>query len=449
MRRILIIVGILLLPIIAVVLVVTGVIGKKPITAAKVTLTVWGTEDTAKAYTSAIAKYTATRPYATITYKQVRTEDYYDQLLAAWARGTGPDVFFVPNSWVGKMSEFAEPMPATSTVPVVTVKNGLFGKQSSVTLAPQTPPSLATLKQTYIDAVLTDAYRDGRLWGLPLSMDTVVLYYNQALLNNARIFEPASTWADFVSQIKANQLTVVDSNNAIVRSAAPLGTADNVPYSTDILALLMQQNGAKMINGDRAAFGDANGLSALDFYTSFAKESKETYSWNAQQPNALEAFLAGKAVYYFGTYADRATIAASRLQWGVAPMLQIDRSQTAQQIDIARYQIGMVAKASKTAKRLNNAWNLLTFMARSDNVPAYLKATGKLSAQKKLLSAQKDDPSLGVYASQLLTARSWYTGKGGPVVDEYFRAMITSVATGQASAQDALKLTVNQITSTL
>lgn len=449
MRRVFIIVGVLLLPIIAVVLVVTGVIGRKPTTAAKVTVTVWGTEDSPAAYSTILTKYRGARPYMTVNYKKIRAEDYYDQLVAAWAQGTGPDVFFVPNTWVGKMMEFAEPMPKTSSIPIVSVKNGLLGKQTEVVLTPQTPPSAATLKQTYIDAVLTDAYREGQLWGLPLSMDTVVLYYNQALLNNARIFEPAATWGDLVSQIKANQLTIVDSNNALVRSAIPLGTADNVPYSTDILALLMQQNGAKMINGGVVGFADSNGVSALDFYTSFAKETKETYSWNAQQPNALEAFLAGKSVYYFGTYADRAQIAASRLQWGVSSMLQIDRSQTSQQIDIARYQVGMVSKASKNAKRSAYAWNLLNYMARSDNVPSYLKATKKLSAQKKILAGQKDDPEVGVFAGQLLTARSWYTGKGGPIVDTYMRSLITSVASGQASALEALRLAANQVASTL
>lgn len=449
MKRVLIIIGIILLPVILVVLVVTGVIGKKPTTAAKVALTVWGTEDSAAAYTGLIARYKSARPYATISYKQVRSEDYYDQLVAAWAQGTGPDVFFVPNSWVGRMMEFSEPMPAKSSTAVIRVKNGLLGKQTEVVNTPQTPPSEAVLKQTYIDAVLTDTYRDGQLWGLPLAMDTVVLYYNEALLNNARIFEPASVWEDLVKQITGNQLTIVDSNGALVRSAIPLGTANNVPYSTEILALLMQQNGARMIDGGKATFGGQNGLNALTFYTSFAQEQKETYSWNEQQPSAREAFLAGKSVYYFGTYADRTAIAASRLQWNVAPMLQIDRSQTNQQIDIAYYQVGMVSKASKAAKRSANAWNFLTYISRNDIVPVYLKATNKLSAQKKLLSARQNDPEIGVYARQLLTARSWYTGKGGQIVDQYFGNMISSVASGKTTAAEALRLAVEQINSTL
>lgn len=449
MRRVLIIIGILLLPIIVVVFVVTGVIGKKPTAAAKVTITVWGTEDAASAYSGLIERYRSARPHATIAYTRVRAEDYYDQLVAAWAQGTGPDVFFVPNSWVGKMMEFAEPMPPTSSVPIVSVKNGLLGKQTEVTTQTLVPPSETVLKQTYVDAVMTDVYREGTLWGLPMAMDTVVLYYNESLLNNARIFEPASTWADLIQQITANQLTIVDSNKAIVRSAIPLGTAENVPYSTDIVALLMQQNGVRMIDGDRATFGTDSGISALDFYTSFARESKESYSWNDQQPGALETFLAGKSVYYFGTYADRTAIAASRMQWGVAPMLQIDRSQTSQQIDIARYHVGMVSKASKAAKRSAYGWNLLNFMARGDNVAVYLSKTNKLSAQKKLLSARQNDPDVGVFAKQLLTARSWYTGKGGPVIDQYFSTMITSVVTGQAATRDALRLAVEQVTSTL
>lgn len=457
MRRVLLILGILLIPIIPIVLVVSGVLKKGPTAVPPVTLTVWGTDDQSKAFAPLIAKYRATHPYATITYQTVAADDYAQHLLQAWSQGTGPDIFFSPNVWIGQMANYAVPMPADLTVPVVKTTKGLFGVTRQIVQTHISAPTVNATASAYVDGVASDVIRDGQVWALPLSMDTLVLYYNKDLLNNAKVFEPAKSWPELATQIESNHLTVTDTEGHLVRSGVALGTSNNVPYASDLLQLLMLQNGATMVTPEkRVAFNQSAGLTALNFYTSFARSTKTTYSWDGNQTNAHDAFIQGKVAYFFGTLADRATIEASSLNWSVAPMLHLAAegdndasSGSTRYIDTARYPVMMVSKASSTAGRATQAWSFLQFSSQAANVKDYLAVTGGLSGQKSILVTQKDDPKLNIYAGQLLTAKTWYHGSGGPSIDKYFNDLITSVVSGQADAQEALDLAAKQVESTL
>jgi hypothetical protein len=81
----------------------------------------------------------------------------------------------------------------------------------------------------------------------------------------------------------------VDQYKRIQRAAIPLGLAGNVNYATDILALLMLQKGANIVdmetrNIDIDTFVKTTtgsilpGEEALSFYTQFAKPGTTTYT---------------------------------------------------------------------------------------------------------------------------------------------------------------------------
>lgn len=457
MRRNLIILAIILLPIVPVVLVVTGVLKGKQQTVNPITMTVWGTEDDERGIAAMIAKYRQTRSYVNIVYTKVRSEEYANELISAWAKGTGPDVFFVPSAWIGQMTQYAVPMPSNLTVPQVITSKNWLGTSTKVTTVTKAAPSLASLQNQYIEAAMDDVIRDGQVWGLPLSMDTIVTYYNKDLTNNAKIFEPASTWDRLQSQVTSNHLTITDEQGRLVQSGVALGTTTNLPYATDLLTLLMMQNGSPMITADRQAhLSDDNSLQALRFFLSFAQAKKSNYSWDETQTSARDAFIQGKVGYFFGTLADRAAIEASSLNWGVAPMLHIRASGdndgatgNERYIDAARYQVAMVSKASANAKRSTQAWNFVEYAGAAGNVPVYLQATSRLSAQRSILSQLSEDPTYGVYTKQLLTAKSWYRGNDGPATERYLQQLITSGLTEKTDLGELLNLTNKQIQSTL
>lgn len=463
MRRVLIIIGILLLPLTPVVLVVTGVLKGKPQTLPPVTLTVWGVDDDQKAMTALINKYRQARSYITVEYTKVREEDYQQQLISAWAQGSGPDVFFVPAAWIGQMSQYAFPMPANIGVPQIQIEKGLLGTSSKILNVTRPALTPTDLSRTFIETVANDAVRDGEVWGLPLSMDTLVLYYNEALLNNAKVFEPAKTWVELQTQVSSSRLTIADDQGHLIQYGVGLGAAGNVPYANDLLTLLMMQNGSAMITpNQQAQLNDNDGLSALRFFLSFAQSKKINYTWDPGGTNARDAFLQGKLAYFFGSLADRPTIEASGVNWGVTPMLHVretgdndgsTRDATGKTreryFDVARYQVGMVSKSSGLAGRGIHAWNFLESITNPANVPTYIQLTGRLPAVRSLLNLQKDDPNLGIYAKQLLTAKTWYHGKDGPAVDQYLKQLITAGLEEKSDLQELLERANKQIQSTL
>lgn len=456
MRRILIILAIILVPAIPIVLVVTGVIKPKQQTVNSVKLTVWGTTDPASAFSGVIAKYKVEHPYASITYKQVSATDYQTQLLQAWAQNTGPDIFFVPHTWVNQMSAYSIAQPTNLTVPIVNVTKTLLGTSTQVSIPKQVAPNANAIKGSFVDAVSEDIILGGQIWGYPIAMDGLALYSNTDLLNNAKIFEPAKSWPDLVAHISTQGLTILDAQQSIVQSGIALGTVNNLPYATDILTGLMMQNGAKMVDSSgKVQFQNIEGQRALDFFRSFATPSRESYSWNSNQPNARDQFLKGKVAYFIGTLADADAIKKSGIKWQVSPMLHLDgqrgdtdgmNNNATRFINIPEYEIGMVAKSS--GKRSTQAWNFLQFMSQSGNAQSYLQATGKLSPLKKVLSTQTGDDTKKVFASQLLTARTWYHGKKAVEVERFLQSMITSLESG-ADPKEALRIAATQIEATL
>ena len=66
-----------------------------------------------------------------------------------------------------------------------------------------------------------------------------------------------------------------------------------------------------------------------------------------------------------------------------------------------------------------------------------------------VVATAKYDPEISIFANQLLTAKSWYTGKNATMAENAFRDMIVQVATNKILPRDAIKLTQNIISQTL
>jgi len=75
---------------------------------------------------------------------------------------------------------------------------------------------------------------------------------------------------------------------------------------------------------------------------------------------------------------------------------------------------------SKDSKYQDYAWDFVQFATDAKNVGSYLADAGKPTALRSLIAGQLNDEDLGVFAAQLLTAKTWYRGKN---VDAQEKAM--------------------------
>lgn len=418
-----------------------------------VTLNYWRVWDSPSDFSDIVGRYHAIHPNITINIRTLRFEEFADQLLKAYAKRQEPDLISLHVGWLRSYIRegFIQPMPGQVTLAYQTSQKSLGVKEETLIEQRTTPmPSFGQLQGQYLDTVTRDVVINGKVWGFPLSVDTLALFYNRNLLNAAGIPLPPSSWQEF--QQATTKLTYRDAKGNIVQSGAALGTGNNVRRGLDMVALLMLQNGTRIMNPDGSVqFHNGPqgpgayhpGLEALRFYTDFANPVKQVYAWNALQPDSITAFAANRAAMTFGYSFDLAEIRAAsggRLNMGVIPVPQLPGGNA----NIASYWVETVS--SRTGHP-NEAWDFLLFAAQADNVRTYLNKTGKPTALRALVAEQKGSDQLGPFATQLLTAQSWYYGYDMGTAESALRQLVSGILSGSEPFL-AVQLTARAIEQT-
>ena len=421
-----------------------------------ITLNYWRVFDGEDDFTEMIAAYKALYPHITINYRLLRYDEYENEILNALAEDRGPDIFSIHNTWVKKYQNKLAPMPPVTTM----VSQKLIGsikKELVSELTTANSLTLKSLKDNFAEVVYNDVVIDNQIYGLPLSVDTLAMYYNRDLLNNAGIVQLPVYWnRDFL--ITVNKLTRLDSRQGIVQSGAALGGAYNISRSPDILAALMMQNGAVMESNGVISFnqvpafaketGYNPGLEALRFYSDFANPIKESYTWNEELNNSLDMFISGNLAIMFTYSYDIETIKsrAPKLNFSVTNLPQIEGNPPTN-INFANYWLESVSNKSK---HQNEAWNFIQFITKAENVKSYLEKTNKPTALKILIPEQLKNDEIGIFASQILTAKSWYQGMNPQAAETAIREMVLSVVNNPSGKiQDIINITATRIQQTI
>ncbi len=405
-------------------------------------LRIWGVVDDADVYNAILTDFRLQHPFANIEYRRFRLEEYEAQLLNALAEDRGPDIFLIHNTWIGKYLPKLQPMPPSTKVAVQTVV-GTFKKDTVYKLVTEPTFTQRQLKVEYPDVVVKDVLRSvnvsptpdkreiqPRVVALPLSIDTLALYVNKDILNAAGISTNPATWDALQSAVK--KVVQQDAQGNLVQAGVALGTGSNIERAPDILSVLMMQNGADMSADDGTPTFNRlprklEGLrdqppayQALTFYSDFANPSKEVYSWNAKQPNALDAFIQGKVAFFFGYSYNLPIIKARapKLNLAISKLPQIEGNPV---VNFANYWVWAVSKKSRSP---DLAWNLINFMRQPEESKKYLDAAKRPAALRSQLVAQMESEDVGVFAAQVLTAQSWYRGVDPKTADASFIGLI-------------------------
>jgi multiple sugar transport system substrate-binding protein len=415
-----------------------------------VKLDYWRVFDGEDTFTDIIKSYKTSHPNVTIIYRRLRSEEYETELIRAFAEGQGPDIFSVHNTKIGEMQSLMQPLPASVQVSHLETVGTL---RKEVVFVESTKPTMSekTLKQQFVDVVASDVLRPyqadtktapvNRIYGLPLSVDTLALFYNKDLLNAAGIAEPPSTWEEF--QEAVTKLTVIDAAGNITQSGAALGTTDNVERSADILSLLMLQNGTVMTTGNSITFNEIPdgtpeglfpGVDAARFYTDFANPTKEVYSWNDTLPGSFEAFANGQTAMFFGYSYHLPYIAAAapKLNFAIAKMPQIAGGR---EVNYGNYWVEGVANNSDAA---DYAWDFIQFASSEEQAAKYLTKARKPTALRGLINTQLNDENMGPFAEQVLTAESWYKGRDADAMEKALNDFSDQVLAG-GEAEEAVE----------
>lgn len=442
----------------------------------KVNLEVWGLYDDSEAFLEIINQYKKINPHiGEIKYRKFTAENYRNDLMEALAAGQGPDIFLVHNNWLPSFKNKLEPAPTSVT-------------------------NLQELSSNFPDVVAKDFVADGRVYGYPLSVDSLALYYNKDMLSAVGLSRPPQTWNEF-NEASAKMTAINESGN-IVRAGAAMGGAKNVNRATDILTMLMMQNGAEMTDkGNLAATFDRGvvnekgdsvpaAANALNYYTSFAKLTTDgnkpnpLYTWNPRMVDSVEAFAEGRVgmMINYSWQVENIKNANPKLNYAVAMLPQAFPDKPA---SFANYWAFAVAKnklsaaagagqqqaAVPNAVRTFEAWEFLRYLTVNnkgtvhltnavsknsadfsigtfDPAVEYLKKTNKPAARLDLIDAQKTDPILAPFVMSNLIAKTWYQADPDQIEGILLEA-IDSVNRGASSVNEALNLAATRVRSVM
>ncbi len=442
----------------------------------QVKLEIWGLFDDSDAFAKVISEYRKRNPHvADIKVKKLEVESYETELRDALASGKGPDVFLIHNSWMAKHKDKLAPAPDTALGP-------------------------KPVQDVFADVVTGDFVRDSKVYALPLSVDSLALYYNRDYLNQAGITTPPRTWAEFDAAV--GRLTRIDQYGAIALAGASMGAASDaeagngkINRATDILTLLMMQAGAQMYdykNGfatfsnftDETLNSESRippGQAALQYYTKFSNPNSKTYCWNSTMHNSVDSFIEGKSAMMlnYSWQIPRIQSKAPKLALGIAPVPQnIDASGQGVNMNFANYwgfavsknkseqteEVGQKIDVPATNdQRILEAWQFIRYLtmppAFSQNLPKapstadaakYDPAAGYAAEQKKpaarrdLIGAQTNDTLLAPFAQGNMIARSW-PQPDDLAVEKIFNELIDNVTLKNSDPRAALEQAQNAV----
>ncbi|HVY67522.1 MAG TPA: extracellular solute-binding protein, partial [Patescibacteria group bacterium] len=311
------------------------------------------------------------------------------------------------------------------------------------TAAPDTIWKFADYKRDFVDAAVNDFTKDQQIYGVPMSVDSLALYYNKDILGSAGIATPPKTWDELARDVQ--RVKRQDKTGYFTVSGVAMGTNTNVNRAADILYLLMLQKGAVPFSqdGQYPSFGSTAyingqtvnpGADALSYYTSFAAPSSQNYNWNYKSDYSIDAFANGRAAFLYSYSYTRQTILqkSPNLNFDVAPVPQPDL--TSPSVNFANYWGDVVSKQSKNA---NWAWDLLQFLTSKDSLDKYYAKTKVPSSRRDLIELQASDPDIGVFANANLTAKPFYRPDQAKM-DSIFGQMIDNVILSGQSIDQAL-----------
>ena len=406
----------------------------------EVTLTYWGLWEPDNVMRQIFDEYEKTHPGVKINYVFQSPKDYRERLASSFAQDTGPDIFRFHNTWV--------PM----------FKNDLSSIPSKIM-------DNATFEASFYPVARTDLKIGTNYVGIPLEIDGLALFVNDDIFTAAGKTYPKN-W-DSLRQT-ALDLCVSDSPGGkcgaganILTAGVSLGRTENVDHWSDILGLMMLQNGANLEKPAECVMiadkENCYGADALTYFTLFAKND---YVWNETLPNSTRAFSSGKLAMYFGPSWEVFEIkrANPTLKFTILPVPQVGEDK---EITWASYWAEGVSKKSKNQ---DAAWEFVKYLSDKGTMEKLYKIQSQSSATRpfgepysrvEMASLLKDDPYVAPFINQAPTARSWYlssrtfdNGLNDKII-KYFEDAVNSVLLNKTTAQVALETVASGVSQVL
>jgi multiple sugar transport system substrate-binding protein len=369
-----------------------------------ITLTYWRTVDGLGVFEPILEEYQKLYANVKVEIKDIPFAEYDARLAEAAKKNTLPDLFMLRSDWVPRYKNYLKASPKE-----------IF--------------SVEDYKKTFAPVAAEELIYNNEVYAVSYGIPTLGLFYNADKYSAQGIAEAPQTWQELLD---VNSKLVTKQGNGLINSGIALGTA-NISSAANIMPLLMIQNGATMTDTPPtkatfekpAADNYPSSAKALDFYTSFAKPNKSSYSWSDGFGNDIKAFESGKTamIIDFPFRYSQIKSNAKSLNFKTAKVPQADTNSP------SNYTVYWAEGVSKNSKYPDVAWDFYNFMTSYEIMNKYTAGTLRPASRLDLAKAQEQDTVLGPFAAQVPTAKSYYKGNNG-LTDSAILQMITTGLSG-------------------
>lgn len=384
----------------------------------QVNLTYWGLWEDEAAVASVLQDFEKDNPGVLVSYVKNSPRDYRERLQAAITSGQGPDIFRFHASWVPMLKNNLAPLPSSVFTP-------------------------SQFQQNFYPLAYQQLQANGQIVGVPLGFDTLLLYYNEEILSTAGIMPP-QTWAEL--REAAIKLTVSEGNT-IQRGGVALGNASNVDHFSDIIGLLMLQNGANPADPTSQAARDA-----MTFYTNFVRTDKV---WGSALPSSTVAFARGEVAMMFAPSwkAHEVKQLNPQLKFAVTTVPQLSQNELTWGTYWAE---GVNASSSKK----DAAFKLIQYLSTPDTLrklyaqQAETRSFGEPYPRPEMAGELSSDPYVGQVLKMANRAQNWYlnsqtfdNGLNDQLI-KYYQDAVNDMVAGRgdvANIMNTVALGTNQV----
>jgi len=296
-------------------------------------ITWWGLWENGSAVEPIIAQYQQQHPNITITYVKQSPENYRERLANSLARGDGPDIFRIHNTWVPMFFNDLAPLPGD----VMTQEE---------------------YQNTFFRVALESALTNEGIMAMPLEYDALGLFVNEELFTTFAQAKP-NTWNE-VRDV-AKELTITDpATGNISQAGIAMGVTSNVDYWQDIIGLLMIQNRANLTEPS-----DEGSIGALKFFNQFYRSD---FVWDGAQADSVTAFTTGRLAMMIApaSVANQIKKQNPGLNFRVVKVPQLQRfSPTDPELTYATFWMEGVSDKSNAKQQ---SWEFLKYLTQAENL---------------------------------------------------------------------------------
>lgn len=274
-----------------------------------VTFRLWD-ESAVPAYEESFAKFEEENPNINVEIETVSWDQYWDRLPRDLASGDMADIFWVNSNSFGIYADNGDLLSITD--------------------------ELGDDHDEWEESIVNLYTRDDTLWGVPQIWDSIALFYNKDLVEQAGVDVTNLTWApdagDGDTLLEATQKLTTDANGNTADS--PDFDPNNISTfgfnaSADLQAIyidfLAQAGASFQGEDDMFAFDTPEGVAAFQYLVDMINEhhvAPPASETNLDGDYARNLFNRGElALFQSGPYSLRAIADNTDVNWGLAPMV--------------------------------------------------------------------------------------------------------------------------------